>query len=157
MLAENIIKTLNNGQKYLVNKEQLEPYFDTLCILSNIGIESTSIPLEKEILQINISRLEKELDNFIYLLENYLIYEENKITSHSKNFSILKDIYDIAQSITHLLSFNYTDTFRQLYDTALNDNVDFIHGKLKEHYHLDRQSTLLNSSHVKQNRMKTTT
>jgi hypothetical protein len=133
MLAENIIKTLNNGQKYLVNKEQLEPYFDTLCILSNIGIESTSIPLEKEILQINISRLEKELDNFIYLLENYLIYEENKITSHSKNFSILKDIYDIAQSITHLLSFNYTDTFRQLYDTALNDNVDFIHGKLKEH------------------------
>ena len=36
MLAENIIKTLNNGQKYLVNKEQLEPYFDTLCILSNI-------------------------------------------------------------------------------------------------------------------------
>lgn len=133
MLAENIIKTLNNGQKYLVNKEQLEPYFDTLCILFNIGTESTSIPLEKEILQKNISRLEKELDNFIYLLENYLIYEENKITSHSKNFSILKDIYDIAQSITHLLSFNYTDTFRQLYDTALNDNVDFIHGKLKEH------------------------
>lgn len=133
MLAENIIKTLNNGQKYLVNKEQLEPYFDTLCILFNIGTESTSIPLEKEILQKNISRLEKELDNFICLLENYLIYEENKVTSHSKNFSILKDIYDIAQSITHLLSFNYTDTFRQLYDTALNDNVDFIHGKLKEH------------------------
>ena len=133
ILAENIIKTLNNGQKYLVNKEQLEPYFDTLCILFNIGTESTSIPLEKEILQKNISRLEKELDNFICLLENYLIYEENKVTSHSKNFSILKDIYDIAQSITHLLSFNYTDTFRQLYDTALNDNVDFIHGKLKEH------------------------
>lgn len=133
ILAENIIKTLNNGQKYLVNKEQLEPYFDTLCILFNIGTESTSIPVEKEILQKNISRLEKELDNFICLLENYLIYEENKVTSHSKNFSILKDIYDIAQSITHLLSFNYTDTFRQLYDTALNDNVDFIHGKLKEH------------------------
>lgn len=133
MLAENIIKTLNNGQKYLVNKEQLEPYFDTLCILFNIGTESTSIPLEKETLQINISRLEKELDNFIYLLENYLIYEENKIISHSENFSILQDIDGIAQSITHLLSFNYTDTFRQLYDTALNDNVDFIHGKLKEH------------------------
>lgn len=132
-LAENIIKTLNTGQKYLINKEQLEPYFDTLCILFNIGTESTSIPLEKEILQTNISNLEKELNNFIYLLENYLIYEENKITSHPRDFSILQDIDNIAQNITHLLSFNYTDTFRQLYDTALNDNVDFIHGKLNEH------------------------
>ena len=132
-LAENIIKTLNTGQKYLINKEQLEQYFDTLCILFNIGRESTSIPLEKEILQTNISNLEKELNNFIYLLENYLIYEENKITSHPRDFSILQDIDNIAQNITHLLSFNYTDTFRQLYDTALNDNVDFIHGKLNEH------------------------
>lgn|GEM_PF-1318688 len=132
MLVESIIKTLNTGQKYLINKEQLEPYFDILCILSNIGMESSSIPIEKKSLQTNISRLEKELNNFIYLLENYLIYEENKIILHPKNFSILKDIDDIAQKITHLLSFNYTDTFRQLYDTALNDNVDFIHGKLKE-------------------------
>ena len=121
-LAENIIKTLNTGQKYLINKEQLEQYFDTLCILFNIGRESTSIPLEKEILQTNISNLEKELNNFIYLLENYLIYEENKITSHPRDFSILQDIDNIAQNITHLLSFNYTDTFRQLYDTALNEH-----------------------------------
>lgn len=133
ILAENIIKTLNTGQKYLINNEQIEPHFDTLCILSNIGTESTSIPLEKEILQMNMSRLEVELDEFIYLLENYLIHEENKLISHPENFNILRDIGDIVPNMTHLLSFNYTDTFRQLYDTALNDNVDFIHGKLNEH------------------------
>lgn len=133
ILTENIIKTLNTGQKYLINNKQLELHFDTLCILSNIGTESTSIPLEKEILQTNMSRLEVELDEFIYLLENYLIHEENKIVSHPEDFNILRDIGDIAPNITHLLSFNYTDTFRQLYNTALNDNVDFIHGKLNEH------------------------
>lgn len=133
ILAENIIKTLNTGQKYWINNKQLEEYFNTLCVLSKIGDAYTSIPFEKERLQLNIFKLEEELNEFIYLLENYLIHEENKVKSHPKNFNILRDIGDIAPNITHLLSFNYTDTFRQLYDTALNDNVDFIHGKLNEH------------------------
>lgn len=77
----------------------------------------------------NISVLEQNLDDFVDMLRNYLLEE----TSNLKGIIKSPDILNIDYQITHVLSFNYTDTFRQVYSTELEDTyIDFIHGKLDE-------------------------
>ena len=81
-----------------------------------------------------IKNLEKNLDEVIYLLEVYLLKEI--YSNHVKENNL---ILDIAYNITHLLSFNYTDTFRETYIKNkndilyLDDHIDFIHGQLGKH------------------------
>lgn len=84
--------------------------------------------------QATLDRLEDELDVFTLLLRNYLIHEENIFKDKTKNNQVKKipDINKIASQITHLLSFNYTNTFRLLYYPLEKANVDFIHGSLPE-------------------------
>lgn len=74
-----------------------------------------------------ISALEQNLDNFVDMLRNYLLEETSNLNDIIKS----PDILNIDYQITHVLSFNYTDTFRQVYSTKLEDEyIDFIHGKL---------------------------
>lgn len=78
-----------------------------------------------------IKKLEADLDSFINALEDYLLGIENTSVD---NLIHLNDIDNIKNSITHILSFNYTDTFRKLYANDISDkNIDFIHGKLGKH------------------------
>jgi len=70
------------------------------------------------------------LENNLYILTNMLrdyLLEQN-ISAIEKT----KDISDIDYKITHVLSFNYTDTFRKLYSKLDNDKIDFIHGSLNK-------------------------
>ena len=68
------------------------------------------------------------------MLEVYLLKEI--YSNHVKENNL---ILDIAYNITHLLSFNYTDTFRETYIKNkndilyLDDHIDFIHGQLGKH------------------------
>ena len=78
-----------------------------------------------------IKKLEYNLDYFINALEDYLLEIEN--TPINKPI-YLNDIDNIKDSITHILSFNYTNTFRRLYVNDIsNEYIDFIHGRLGEH------------------------
>lgn len=79
----------------------------------------------------SVRKLEYDLDSFINALEDYLLKIEN--TPINKPI-YLNDISNIKDSITHILSFNYTDTFRKLYINDISDkNIDFIHGRLGKH------------------------
>lgn len=73
-----------------------------------------------------LNTLEKNLDELINMLKDYLTEEVRKLSTDSCS----KDILDIDYKITHVLNFNYTDTFRQLYSDIDNNKIDFIHGSL---------------------------
>lgn len=118
-------------KKYTEKSIRGENWIDIEAELSNIvkKVESTT-GIDKD----NLDRLENELDVFILLLRNYLIHEENVFNDKINDNQVKKipKINEIASQITHLLSFNYTNTFRLLYYSLGEDNVDFIHGSLPE-------------------------
>lgn len=60
------------------------------------------------------------------MLRDYLLEQD------ISNLTKTKDISDIDYKITHVLNFNYTDTFRKLYSDIDNDKIDFIHGSLNK-------------------------
>lgn len=82
-----------------------------------------------------ISRLEDDLDKLICALEIYLagfvkeineeIYERIKGEKFKKNVNIEGFLCDCV------LSFNYTDTYRQVYGERPDIEYDFIHGEAK--------------------------
>lgn len=79
-----------------------------------------------------LKKLEYDLDSFTKALEDYLIMIEEQDISSEK--IILTDIKNIQEKITHILSFNYTNTFKILYtDDISNEYIDFIHGRLGKH------------------------
>lgn len=80
----------------------------------------------KEKYDTSIKNLEKNLNELTNMLKDYLL--EQDISDIKKT----KDISDIDYKITHVLSFNYTDTFRKLYSKLDNDKIDFIHGSLNK-------------------------
>lgn len=80
----------------------------------------------KEKYDTSIKNLEKNLNELTNMLKDYLL--EQDISDIKKT----KDISDIDYKITHVLSFNYTDTFRQLYSDIDDDKIDFIHGSLNK-------------------------
>ena len=75
---------------------------------------------------ISIKILEKDLNELTNMLRDYLLEQD------ISNLTKTKDISDIDYKITHVLSFNYTDTFRQLYSDIDNNKIDFIHGSLNK-------------------------
>lgn len=123
---------INNRKINSPNLEILKKtYWDELQGFSNLVINPDEyIEVERKQVKDVISTLESQLGIFVFLLENYLINEEQQI----KKNSLIKDVFDIiAPNVTHVLSFNYTDTFRHLYYEVDDKNIDFIHGKIGEH------------------------
>lgn len=80
----------------------------------------------KEKYDTSIKTLEKDLNELTDMLRDYLLEQD------ISNLTKTKDISDIDYKITHVLSFNYTDTFRQLYSDIDNNKIDFIHGSLNK-------------------------
>ena len=80
----------------------------------------------KEKYDTSIKNLEKDLNELTDMLRDYLLEQD------ISNLTKTKDISDIDYKITHVLSFNYTDTFRQLYSDIDDDKIDFIHGSLNK-------------------------
>lgn len=80
----------------------------------------------KEKYDTSIKTLEKDLNELTDMLRDYLLEQD------ISNLTKTKDISDIDYKITHVLSFNYTDTFRQLYSDIDDDKIDFIHGSLNK-------------------------
>ncbi|OOM09318.1 AbiH family protein [Clostridium saccharobutylicum] len=72
-----------------------------------------------------IKELNCELEELIRCLEIYLEEVVEKIDIENK----LLDIEEI-ESIDKLISFNYTDTFKRVYDKDNNVECDYIHGSL---------------------------
>lgn len=75
---------------------------------------------------ISIKILEKDLNELTNMLRDYLLEQD------ISNLTKTKDISDIDYKITHILSFNYTDTFRKIYSDIDDDKIDFIHGSLNK-------------------------
>lgn len=75
---------------------------------------------------ISIKILEKDLSELTNMLRDYLLEQD------ISNLTKTKDISDIDYKITHVLSFNYTDTFRKIYSDIDDDKIDFIHGSLNK-------------------------
>lgn len=73
-----------------------------------------------------VKGLQKDLDGFIWCLEVYLVYIIEKLDIKVKD----EDINRIANNIDAVLSFNYTDTYRKVYNRKIN--CDFIHGQAVE-------------------------
>lgn len=80
----------------------------------------------KEKYDTNIKTFEKDLNKLTNMLKDYLL--EQDISDIKKT----KDISDIDYKITHVLSFNYTDTFRKTYSALPDNKIDFIHGSLNK-------------------------
>ena len=59
-----------------------------------------------------IKNLQKDLEGVIWCLKIYLMYIVDKIETNIKN----KDIEGISNNIDAVLSFNYTDTYRKIYN-----------------------------------------
>lgn len=75
---------------------------------------------------ISIKILEKDLNELTNMLRDYLLEQD------ISNLTKTKDISDIDYKITHVLNFNYTDTFRKIYSDIDDDKIDFIHGSLNK-------------------------
>lgn len=76
--------------------------------------------------------MENDLNEFILAFEMYITCIVNRIECYPKiDFRLLNGfVKDKNIKINNLLSFNYTDTYRRIYDTKLNkQNADFIHGR----------------------------
>lgn len=80
----------------------------------------------KEKYDTSIKTLEKDLNELTDMLRDYLL--EHDISAIEKT----KDISAIDYKITHVLSFNYTDTFRKTYSALPDNKIDFIHGSLNK-------------------------
>lgn len=74
-----------------------------------------------------INKLETDLNLFIDCLESYMMLI-NKMQNVLKSPDIKKHNFD------KVLSFNYTNTYKEVYEKELvDDNIDFIHGKAGNH------------------------
>lgn len=73
-----------------------------------------------------INNLENDLYTLTNMLRDYLLEQD------ISNIEKTKDISDIDYKITHVLSFNYTDTFRKIYSALPDNKIDFIHGSLNK-------------------------
>lgn len=103
--------------------------------LFNVLLKQKNRSNEEEY-NIDIKGLEENLDIIIYLLEEYLSSLKINDNDIQKIKNDIKNSF--ADNITYLLSFNYTDTFRETYIPKKcilynEDHVDFIHGQLGKH------------------------
>ena len=72
-----------------------------------------------------IKQLENDLDRIIRALEIYL-------TAYVSTIPVKKKLKEIDKlDITHVLSFNYTDTYRKCYGHGKDIEYDYIHGVAK--------------------------
>lgn len=128
--TNNFIDNINyysGGNEYtIINKIQSKSsyYFKNYLFPFTTGINFYRYVKEKY--DTSIKNLENNLNELTNMLRDYLL--EQNISNLTKT----KDISDIDYKITHVLSFNYTDTFRKLYSKLDNNKIDFIHGSLNK-------------------------
>lgn len=108
----------------------LEKFFPNLKYESNPDDVSTTCISKEQILKIRDTLL-LDLNRLTKCLEIYLILVSK--TFLEGNDSVKKLPLIESLDIDHVISFNYTDTFKLLY-APNNDNIkyDFIHGKLSD-------------------------
>lgn len=82
-------------------------------------------------------KLETDLNRLIRALEIYLAEFVNKIDIEKRN----PDISGL--NVTHILSFNYTNTFARIYDTLNVKKYDYIHGKASCEHTLETNNMVL--------------
>ncbi|MBU3102571.1 AbiH family protein [Clostridium gasigenes] len=133
-----VIKGLDYTQKYLKERRKkgkehqiddmelilkAENFLDLIGEIQGIEFQYNIFydDFAKEI----ISLLNEDLNNLIRCLEIYLEYVVGEIDIKQR----LPDINEIKK-IDKLISFNYTDTFKKVYDENQNVECDYIHGKL---------------------------
>ncbi len=85
-----------------------------------------------------INKLNNHLNGLIRCLEIYL----EDVVGNIKIETKLIDIYSISK-IDKLISFNYTDTFKRIYDEEQNIEYDYIHGKLDTSRNVDENNMVL--------------
>lgn len=108
----------------------LEKFFPNLKYESNPDDVSTTCISKEQILKIRDTLL-LDLNRLTKCLEIYLILVSKTFLEGNDRVKKLPLIESL--DIDHVISFNYTDTFKLLY-APNNDNIkyDFIHGKLSD-------------------------
>lgn len=86
-----------------------------------------------------ISELNNELNNLIRCLEIYLDYIVKE------NVNVDKKLYDIENigKIDKLMSFNYTSTFKYIYDENEETKYDYIHGVADKNNNIEKNNMVL--------------
>ena len=113
------LKQLLENPRYIMKqtvvsiKSRLE---DEMCVLPKIDEDLEELEKQKH-------KLIKDLNKLIRCLEIYL----NDFINNSKIEYISPDIMN--QSFNKVLSFNYTNTFEQIYGVGKTIDYDYIHGK----------------------------
>lgn len=116
-----------SGDEYTTKKkiQSKSSYYFKNCLFPFI-IGNNYYKYINEHYNISIKILEKDLNELTNMLRDYLLEQD------ISNLTKTKDISDIDYKITHVLNFNYTDTFRKIYSDIDNNKIDFIHGSLNK-------------------------
>ncbi len=84
-----------------------------------------------------IRKLNEDLDDLIIALQIYLSHFVNKIKDvEDKNF--VKNL-----NVDKVISFNYTDTYKRLYDPSGCAEYNYIHGKVSEDNYISKSDIVL--------------
>lgn len=86
-----------------------------------------------------IESLNKDLEELIIALEIYLYHFVNKMVSEKKVKE--KDFVKVLH-VDKVISFNYTDTYKNLYDNCCCAEYNYIHGKANE-YNSENKSNIV--------------
>lgn len=104
--------------------EELSPFLYRVLLKNKSLKERWS---QKEIYELE-NKVHNEIKDFISLFKEYIIW-----INKSQMQGLTKKQLFMDMRIDHLLSFNYTPTFLELYNTdgkVLQDNICFVHGKI---------------------------
>ena len=138
-----VIKAFDKTRKKLLSEEADEPINkqkDDIVwkILQAAKKESEKITRNIDRFDKFIPKMKKELSQLIRALEIYIVgFVENISVEEDKKIQKIKKL-----DVDHILSFNYTDTYKKLYEEEASTNIhtdnfahkkvymyDFIHGK----------------------------
>lgn len=129
----NVIQSIDGDMHGLSYDLKLEDEFEALSNSFFNSKYSNSQMSYKRLRNV----LDKDLNKLIRVLELYLC----AFVSNIENIEILCDIKSI--SIDNILSFNYTDTYKRIYDPKGLAEYDYIHGKAERKHSTDTNNMVL--------------
>lgn len=129
----NVIQSIDRDMHGLSNTRKLEDEFEALSnsfLNSKYGDSHMSYKRLRDVMY-------NDLNKLIRALELYLC----AFVSNIENIGILPDIQSIC--FDKILSFNYTDTYKKIYDPKGESEYDYIHGKAKRAHSFDTNNMVL--------------
>lgn len=137
-----VIQIFDEVRQRLANEESIEDFNKQksgviMSILDAAKGKLSDVARDTELFDKFVARMEKELNQLIRALEIYLVDFVGKI-------SISKKVPEI-EGITpdHILSFNYTDTYKRTYGSGKEIEYDYIHGEAESSNTIETNNMVL--------------